>query len=128
MYIKQELGKDGEEEACSYLKQQDYKIIERNFSCKQGEIDIVAWDRASKELVFIEVKTRTNKNYGAPIEAVTEIKQKHIYRSAEFYLYCHKIKNTAIRIDVIEVYLHSGKFSVNHIKQAFEKPESKRAR
>lgn len=118
MYIKQEVGKEGEEEACSYLKQQGYKIIERNFSCKQGEIDIVAWDRVSKELVFIEVKTRTNKNYGAPIEAVTEIKQKHIYHSAEFYLYCHKIKNIAIRIDVIEVRKKKQSYNINHIKKA----------
>lgn len=125
MYNKQELGKGGETWACKYLEQQGYKVIQRNFRCKQGEIDIIAWDKFSKELVFIEVKTRTNKKYGTPIEAITKIKQKHIYNSAEFYLYCYKIKNTAVRIDVIEVYFCRDKYNIKHIKQAFEAKEKR---
>ena len=77
MYEKHEIGKLGEDIACKYLLQQNYKIIERNFLCKQGEIDIIARDE--KYLVFIEVKTRSNVLYGKPIDAVDRTKEKHIY-------------------------------------------------
>ena len=118
MYVKQEIGKKGEEVAVNYLKEKDYKIIQRNFRSKQGEIDIIAWDTLSCELVFFEVKTRTNYNFGKPAEAVTNIKQKHIYKTAKYYIYCKKIKNLPIRIDVIEITAYEKEYSINHIKQA----------
>ena len=62
MYVNQTLGRFGEEKACNYLKKNNYKIIERNFRCRQGEIDIIAKDLSKNELVFIEVKTRLNFN------------------------------------------------------------------
>ena len=78
MYLdNQELGRIGEELATKYLAQNKYKIIERNFRCKQGEIDIIAYDLRNKELVFFEVKTRSNFKYGRPSEAVTKVKKKH---------------------------------------------------
>ena len=81
MYLdNQELGKIGEELAAKYLTQNKYKIIQRNFRCKFGEIDIIAYDLKNKELVFFEVKTRSNFKYGRPSEAVTKIKKKHILR------------------------------------------------
>ena len=76
MYQRHELGQIGEELAALYLERNGYKIIERNFRYKKYEIDIIA--KYNKELVFIEVKTRSNKIYGRPIEAVNNIKQKHI--------------------------------------------------
>ena len=80
MYIRHEIGKLGEELAVGYLQKQNYKIIERNFECRQGEIDIIALDK--NELVFIEVKTRTSIKYGKPAEAVNQIKKKqHHYDS-----------------------------------------------
>ena len=69
------------------------------------------------EKVFIEVKTRTNLNYGYPIEAVTQVKQKHIEKATQYYLYKNFIKNEYVRIDVIEVYLYKNKYKINHIKQ-----------
>ena len=59
MYLRHEIGKLGEDLAIKYLKEKGYEIIERNFRCKQGEIDIIA--KAKEEYVFIEVKTRTNQ-------------------------------------------------------------------
>lgn len=116
---KQEIGKLGEDIACDYLKHKEYKIIERNFRCRQGEIDIIAIDIEKEEIVFIEVKSRTSLEYGEPAEAVDRIKQKHIYQSARYYIYKNEIKNIAIRLDIIEVYLYRNNNKVNHIKQAF---------
>lgn len=78
MYFRQEIGKWGENIVCQYLKSNNYHIIERNFLCRQGEIDIIAKDKAKKELVFIEVKTRSSLKYGNPAEAVTKQKQRHM--------------------------------------------------
>lgn len=121
MYERHETGKIGENIAVSYLEKIGYKIIDRNFECKQGEIDIVALD--NEEIVFIEVKTRASALYGLPKEAVNQTKKKHIYNSAEYYVFTHNLENDPIRIDVIEIYKKQGKFWVNHIKHAItEKP------
>ena len=99
---RQELGKEGEDFAADYLQKQGYEIIDRNFECKQGEIDIIAKDK--NEYVFIEVKTRQNFHYGMPCEAVDERKQKHIWNATRYYIYSHKLEDQYIRIDVIEIY------------------------
>ena len=70
---KQEIGKIGEDIACSYLEKNNYKIICRNYRTKTGEIDIIARD-ITKEIVFIEVKTRQNLKYGYPIDAINKQK------------------------------------------------------
>lgn len=115
MYERHETGKQGEDFVAEYLNKLGYKIIDRNFKCKQGEIDIIAKDK--EEYVFIEVKTRQNFNYGRPVEAVTEYKQKHIWNSSKYYLYSHHLENNYVRFDVVEVYKSKEGFCVNHIKQ-----------
>lgn len=119
MNMKQKLGKIGEEYACSYLLKQGYHVIERNFCAKQGEIDIIAWEEATKELVFIEVKTRISMNFGYPIEAINKPKQKHLYEAAKYYLYINKVKNLYTRFDVIEIYVRNENMSLRHTKQIF---------
>ena len=118
MYLKHEIGKFGEDIAINYLEKLGYKIIERNFMAKQGEIDIIAMDK--KELVFIEVKTRTNDIYGHPVEAVNFFKQKHWLNTVKYYLYINHMENEFVRFDVIEVYLNKNSYRVNHIKQVFD--------
>ena len=115
MYIRHEIGKLGEEIVTQYLNQKGYKIIERNFTCKQGEIDIICIDK--KELVFIEVKTRTNDKFGKPVEAVDVNKKKHLFKAIKYYLYSRNLENEYVRIDVIEVYLYKQSYRINHIKQ-----------
>lgn len=115
MYIRHEIGKLGENLAVKYLEQNEYKIIERNFECRQGEIDIIAIYK--NELVFIEVKTRTNIKYGKPVDAVDLKKQKHLIKAVEYYLYSRHLEDEFVRIDVIEIYLYQTKYKVNHIKQ-----------
>lgn len=115
MHVKNELGKTGEQIATEYVEKLGYKIIKRNFYCKQGEIDIIAQD--NQEIVFIEVKTRSNIEFGKPSEAVNRAKLKHMYKTAQYFLYKSNFIKRFIRFDVIEVLIKDGKFNVNHIKQ-----------
>lgn len=117
MYI--EKGRNGEELACNYLMRKNYQILEKNFTCKQGEIDIIAFDKTAKELVFIEVKSRTSTKYGAPSEAVGKNKKRHIIKVATYYCYMMNLFNLCIRFDVIEIFLKQNFYTLNHIKQAF---------
>ncbi len=116
MNQKQEYGKFGENKSTKYLEELGYEIICNNFSCMQGEIDIIAKD--GKELVFVEVKTRTNKKYGEAKEAVNKNKQKHLLNAIKYYLYKNKIENALVRIDVIEIYIKKSIVIINHIRQA----------
>jgi len=115
MYLRHVLGKEGEDEAVKYLEKKGYRIIERNFLCRQGEIDIIALDK--EYIVFVEIKTRTNTEYGLPSESVTEKKIKHMKKAIQYYLYKRNLEKENIRVDVIEVYAKEEKFQINHIKQ-----------
>lgn len=116
MNKKQIEGKFGEDKATKYLEDLGYEIICNNFSCMQGEIDIIA--KEGRELIFVEVKTRSSKKYGEAKEAVNKNKQKHLLSAIKYYLYKNNLENELIRIDVIEVYLRKGITIINHIKQA----------
>lgn len=118
MNQKQKYGKLGENEATKYLEDLGYEIICNNFSCMQGEIDIIAKD--GRELVFVEVKTRTSKKYGEAKEAVNKNKQMHIKNAVKYYLYKNKLENALVRIDVIEVYIKKEVIIINHIKKAID--------
>lgn len=113
-----ELGKLGEEIIANYITRLGYKILDRNFECKQGEIDIIALD--NKELVFIEVKTRTGINYGEASEAITKYKKRHLLNSIKYYLYKRNLEDEFVRIDVAEVYVEGKNIKINYIKKAIE--------
>lgn len=115
IHIKKQFGNAGEDIAVKYLEEQGYIILERNFYCRQGEIDIIAKDK--NEIIFVEVKTRRDTKYGYPSEAVNQQKIKHILKTAKYYLYKNKLLNKYVRFDVIEVLIKNGKFNINHIKQ-----------
>lgn len=115
MYERHRLGKKGEDMATEYLQNIGYKILERNFLCRQGEIDIIALDK--NYIVFVEIKARTSTNYGLPSEAVTRKKIKHMTKAIQYYLYKRNLEKENIRIDVIEMYANDDKFNINHIKQ-----------
>ena len=116
MDTRQKLGKFGENLATDYLVENNYDVVEKNFKCIFGEIDIIAYDRnkCKKELVFIEVKTRRNTLYGDGMSAIDTNKQKHLYRTIEFYLCVNKLKNIKIRVDGIEIFLQNGKTDLKH--------------
>lgn len=106
----------GEDKAVEYLISKGYKIIDRNYRTKIGEVDIIAI--ISGVLVFVEVKSRTNINYGYPYEAVNWKKQDKIIKSSFIYMKQKRLNNYQIRYDIIEVYLEE-KPKINHIENAF---------
>lgn len=110
-------GNFGEDVVNRYLDKYGYEVLVRNFKCSFGEIDIIFKDK--DEIVFSEIKTRSNKNYGYPADSVTYFKKKHIYNTAKYFLYKNNLSNNFIRFDVIEVYLNHKKPIINHIKSVF---------
>ena len=114
---KKTIGKFGDKVAGKYLEKLDYKIIYKNFRCKCGEIDIVAIK--NHEIIFVEVKTRTNFKYGLPSESVNRQKQEHICKTAKYFLYSNDLIDTCVRFDVIEVVFINKKCRIRHLKDVF---------
>lgn len=107
------LGKIGEDAAAEIIRASGYKILQRNYRCRQGEVDIIA--ARGNKISFIEVKTRRNRNYGRPCEAVDAAKQKHIRMAAIYYLKEMERKGYVpgkISFDVMEI-------TAEHIEGAF---------
>lgn len=95
-------GKKGEDKACDYLINKGYKIIERNWHySKNAEIDIIAEDNGT--IVFVEVKTRTNLNYGHPFESITYTKIQKIHKAIFAYINKSKIRYKSFRFDGIAI-------------------------
>lgn len=111
-------GKEGEKLAAAYLKKNGYRIIETNFRCAIGEIDIIA--REKDELVFLEVKTRTSEKLGFPEQAVATKKQKKMSQLALWYIQNKNIKDTASRFDVLAITMLPEGNEINLIKNAFD--------
>lgn len=99
------LGKIGEDLACSYLSKHNYRVIERNFQKRYGELDIIALK--DNILVFVEVKTRIGRLFGLPEEAVTARKIAEIKQTAYYYKLLHPDLPERMRIDVIAIELES---------------------
>jgi putative endonuclease len=112
------LGQKGEELAVTRLKALNYKILERNFKCHLGEIDIIARDKST--LVFIEVKTRATRDFGGPAAAVHERKQRQLSKVALVYLSQKKLFNIPARFDVVAVELLAPSPRIEVIQNAFE--------
>lgn len=114
------IGLYGEQIAAEYLAARGYRILERNYRCRGGEVDIVARER-SGYLVFVEVKTRRSLVYGPPQLSVTRRKQHQIIRGAQTWLTFHQQQNSLARFDVIAIMLQpDGKPQIEHIINAFE--------
>ena len=112
MNYKVKLGKDGEKSACKYLTSEGYSIVKTNYKNPFGEVDIIA--EKGEVLAFIEVKTRTTEDFGAPNDAVYFKKRNRYIAAAKYYFYGRQIDCT-VRFDIIEIL--NGK--INHIENAF---------
>ena len=112
------LGKKGEELAIARLRALKYKIVERNYKCPLGEIDIIA--REKDTLVFVEVKTRATRDFGGPAAAVNERKQRQLSKVALAYLNQKKLQNVPARFDVVAVELIPPTPQIEVIRNAFE--------
>jgi len=115
---RQVLGKEGELIAENYLKKKGYKLVERNYRCPVGEMDLIALDR--KVVVFIEVKTRSDHRFGNPLESVHWHKQQKMSKTALFFLSQHRLHQREARFDVIGISLEGREPVVEHIQNAFE--------
>jgi len=118
---KRGVGTLGEDLAAKFLASHGFSILERNFRCKGGEVDIIARDPGDRSLVFIEVKARRGLSYGVPQLAVTPFKQRQISKAALTWLSKNRLHDQNARFDVIAILLHTdGRHAIEHIKNAFD--------
>jgi putative endonuclease len=114
----QELGRMGEEFAIDYLVKNKYEIVTRSFRLYRGEIDVIAYD--GRALVFVEVKTRMNADFGRPEEYVTSAKQRQIRKIAGGYLVQNNLTEVECRFDVLSLlYDEREGFKIEHFRDAF---------
>lgn len=117
MTIQQTLGRKGEDLAVSYLKNQKYEILERNWRSGKAEIDIIA--KYDDILIFIEVKAKSSSYYGPPELAVDDKKELLIFSAANRYMEQSQY-DWAIRFDIISIlFLENGAAEIDHFKDAF---------
>jgi putative endonuclease len=117
MLSSKDLGRAGEEFAEYYLKNLGYKILQKNFRCRLGEIDLIV--KKDNILTFVEVKTRKSSSYGAPEESIDYLKINRIKNSAEYFISLRKLYDFDASFDVISIKLVSSKFLLKHIRNAF---------
>jgi len=94
-------GRAGEDLAAEYLRRKGLAILDRNYRCRAGEIDIVARD--GEVVVFVEVKERRSTSHGTAVEAVTWRKRQRILRAARAYAAVHRMADVAVRFDVLAI-------------------------
>ncbi|MEQ4723447.1 YraN family protein [Nonomuraea sp. B19D2] len=111
-----ELGKQGEQVAVTYLEAEGMKIIDRNWRCRHGEIDIIAED--GPNLVVVEVKTRSGRSHGTALESVSQAKLARLRMLAARWLATQPRRFDAVRVDVIALERFAGDFALNHVRGA----------
>ena len=102
---RKEKGALGEKLAQTFLKKKGFRILETNYRCPRGEIDIIA--RQADCLVFVEVRTKSNLSFGTPEESITSTKMKHLESVAHYYQQSHNKLPASWRIDVVAVELEA---------------------
>jgi putative endonuclease len=115
MRAKDVLGRDGERAAAEYLETAGFRILDRNWRCADGEIDIVAVER--QVFVVCEVKTRTGDRYGTPLESVSRVKRNRLRRLAVRWLTAHGVRFDQVRVDVIGIAGDpAGEHAIEHVR------------
>ncbi|MDB5077744.1 MAG: YraN family protein [Chloroflexi bacterium] len=105
-HARRRLGDRGEQLAVTFLRERGYTVLEQNYRCPDGEVDLVCRD--GNELAFIEVKTRRGTMFGVPEEAVTPAKLAHVVAAAGHYLSEHDLESQAWRVDVVAIQLDTA--------------------
>ena len=113
-----ERGGPGEDLACRHLEQQGLRVLERNYCCRVGEIDVVARD--GETVVFVEVKERGDATRGAAVEAVTRPKRRRVIRAARLWAAARGLSESFVRFDVVAIDWKDGEPVVRHEKGAFD--------
>lgn len=117
-YRRLALGKDGEDLAVGRLESLGYRVVERNYRCRLGEIDVVAEDDGC--LVFVEIKTRQGSSTAEAKAAVNDRKKRQITRAALHYLKTKGCMDVRARFDVVAVSLDGGHKRIELVRNAFE--------
>src|SRR5437879_11231539 len=112
------LGKTGEDLACRELERRGYAIVARRYRRRGGELDIVARDGPT--IVFVEVKTRQDRRFGAAEESVGFVKRRRIARMAIEFMTEHRLTECPCRFDVVTVYLGVGRPEIEVFRNAFD--------
>ncbi len=116
MANKRQIGSFGENIALEYLKQKNYEILKTNYVKNHGEIDLIT--SIEDTIVFVEVKYRTNLNFGHPLESISQKKVAKLIETANLYLIENNIDKN-IRFDVISILMDNGTYNIEHIVNAF---------
>lgn len=120
MAAHNELGKQGEDTAAGFLEAKGYHIMDRNYRFEKAEVDIVALQLEPAELVFVEVKTRSNTELIHPEESVTPKKKKLIFKAADSYIYEKQMSTVPVRFDIIAIGMDNPEHPmIHHIEDAF---------
>ena len=112
------IGNDAEQIACRYLERRGLKLLQRNFFCRGGEIDLIM--QHGDALVFVEVRYRRCTSYGRAAETVSQRKQGRVIRCAQYYLTRHRVWNAAARFDVVSIEGVAGSMRIEWIANAFQ--------
>jgi putative endonuclease len=112
------LGRTGEKQAERFLRRLRYRIVARNYRCPAGELDLIALDHDT--VVFVEVKTRADREHGDPQDAVNLAKQRQLVRCARYFLQHTQSEDRTCRFDVVAITLgEDGKPQIEHFPEAF---------
>jgi putative endonuclease len=111
-------GATGEDRACAYLVDQGFEILERNYRCRVGELDVVARD--GDTLVFVEVKERGDPSHGGAVEAVTAPKRRRVIQAAQRWASVHRESESRMRFDVVAIDWNPDGPTIRHERDAFD--------
>jgi putative endonuclease len=112
--MSRQLGAVAEQRAAEYLQRKGYRVVDRNWTCRGGEIDLVCL-ASDGTVVFVEVRARASSSHGTPLETVVDLKRRRLVRAAAIYLHVKKREDAACRFDVIAI---SGD-DLEHVEDAF---------
>lgn len=120
MAAHNELGKKGEEIAAGFLETKGLHVLDRNYRFQKAEVDLVALQMTPAELVFVEVKTRSDTRWINPEDAINEVKKKQLFKAADSYIYEKQMSTVPVRFDVIAISMDNPEHPlIHHIEDAF---------
>lgn len=120
MTTTNDIGDRGENVAASFLEENGYRVLERNYRFERNEVDLVCLDpNQGGEIVFVEVKTRTGRGYGPPEASVTEEKKAALVEVSRAYLHERQLEGAPARFDVIGILVDDGEPEIKHYENAF---------
>jgi putative endonuclease len=113
-----QIGHEMENLACAHLKKAKLRLLLRNYRCKMGEIDLIMQD--NQYLVFLEVRYRSQANYGSSLESITPIKERKLIRTAQYYLLTHQHTTHLARFDIVAIDKINNTHNIYWLKNAIE--------